>query len=296
MKNISPFQYYELSEANSENLLIISGVINEENIIYPVGSGVIFAPYLALTAKHVINELWKNIHHHPFDERNKTQNGQFSIIGYQILNSSNTNQSWSVNKIWDCPGADIVLLELSVPPDIKGRNYTNWPKLSLNSLPPYPGEIVTGIGFGELDRNEETILCSAKKSEGEVLEVFGERRENGVFNFPCFSINANFAHGMSGGPIIDQKGHLRGIVSGSSIDEMPSYGASLWPIAGTKIHDINNQIYSRNPFPLFLDLMKSEYCDAINWENIEVREENGLRNVRIFDPNIPLQSNPIGTF
>ena len=48
---------------------------------------------------------------------------------------------------------------------------------------------------------------------GRVAEVFCEGRDTVLRNYPCFSIDARFDGGMSGGPVFSETGELSGLVA-----------------------------------------------------------------------------------
>jgi hypothetical protein len=43
-----------------------------------------------------------------------------------------------------------------------------------------------------------------------------------MLNFPCFEVHAKFAHGMSGGIVVDEDGRLCGLVC-AGIDFTPAH-------------------------------------------------------------------------
>lgn len=66
------------------------------------------------------------------------------------------------------------------------------------------------------------------------------KRDSARLPFPCFHTNARFDHGMSGGPIINERGDVRGVVCSSFplVEDNPeyiSYGSLIWPALGTSI-------------------------------------------------------------
>ena len=63
--------------------------------------------------------------------------------------------------------------------------------------------------------------------EARVTGSYEIRRDAGLFNFPCFSLDKRVDPGFSGGPVfLGEK--LCGIVSGDSFGE--TYVATLWPL------------------------------------------------------------------
>ena len=72
-------------------------------------------------------------------------------------------------------------------------------------------------------------------ASGIVREHYWGGRDRGLYNFPCFEVDAKFEHGMSGGLVTNERGEVCGIVCGSlhassANEEHVSYVTMLWPM------------------------------------------------------------------
>jgi hypothetical protein len=92
-----------------------------------------------------------------------------------------------------------------------------------------------------VDHSQDSILKitwneKPTTSRGTVTEIYPDRRDSVMLNFPSFQTNARFEPGMSGGPIFSELGELVGIVcTGLASDgsvEPVSTATSLWPLMG----------------------------------------------------------------
>lgn len=101
--------------------------------------------------------------------------------------------------------------------------------LPLSFAVPRIGSRVICVGFGDLlvpdgglslddvkygrinllDEYEHKLLAV----EGRVTRVFTQRFANGFVSGPCFTIDAEIPHGMSGGPVFSENGYVCGITS-----------------------------------------------------------------------------------
>jgi hypothetical protein len=88
-----------------------------------------------------------------------------------------------------------------------------------------------------------------------VTQVFEERRDSGLLDFPCFEIDGRIAGGMSGGPVFNERGSLCGIncssLQGADADlSYTSWIASLWPALGTPVEFEGPGLTCKGPYPL----------------------------------------------
>ena len=99
---------------------------------------------------------------------------------------------------------------------------------------------------------------------GEVKCVHAERRDSVRLFFLCFQVNARFDGGMSGGPIVSDRGNLCGIVCSNLPPSEPdgehvSYAATLWPLMALQIN-INLAGQVQDQFYPLKDLAAKEFC------------------------------------
>ena len=87
-----------------------------------------------------------------------------------------------------------------------------------------------------------------------------------MLKFPCYEMTLPVVAGMSGGPVFDETGHLRGIICSSvEPDLVPSYASVLWPAMG--LQDPSLPL----PAPTLLDLAHAGVLRAINIADLVAR-------------------------
>jgi hypothetical protein len=111
-------------------------------------------------------------------------------------------------------------------------------------------------------------------SIGEVGQIFRERRDSSMLAFPCFEVRARFAHGMSGGMVIDEDGAFCGLVcAGYDFDDpnaIPlSYAATLWPILTTVISVDRGESYPRGVEYPVMDLALDKLINVVGLEHLD---------------------------
>ena len=117
-------------------------------------------------------------------------------------------------------------------------------------------------------------------SAGKVIEIFREKRDSGLLNFPCFRTDTRFDHGMSGGPVINEAGYVCGVICSSTtqFEDDPkyiSYVSLIWPAMGINI-DVAIE-GGKSEKRLIYELAKSGLIatdNAINNLNIHIGPDN----------------------
>jgi S1-C subfamily serine protease len=260
----------------------------------PSGSAVIIAPYLAITAKHVLADHWR-----AFDYRELPTTGHatgvFSLQAFQVVNNGRDGALWDITRLWSSGHTDIAFLRLT-PASDTARAHQNWRPPRLNLLPPDVGAAVTGFGYR--DSTIESLTAEGivwrhtpTMSDGMVLEVHDTLRDSGSLTFPCFRTDAPFVGGMSGGPVFDDAGDLRGLICYSLAPITPngeyvSYAASLWGAMATPIDFRPDGTTTDSSYPA-LFLARDGVVAAQNWDRVRVSEpdEHNRRSVSITVPS-----------
>lgn len=164
---------------------------------------------------------------------------------------------------------------MKLTPWNEGAAKHSWRWVTINALPPAVGSPIAAFGYHSstiADGDPIPWRHQASNSFGRVEEVFVERRDRRL-DFPCFSVDAQFDGGMSGGPVFNDAGELCGLICSSLPAVAPdtrhtSYVASLWPALGAVL-DLELQGLSPGRYPA-IELAKGGQMVVKNWQHVEV--------------------------
>lgn len=242
------------------------------------GSAFIIAPYLALTARHVIDEISNHFHGCAVPE--VVDHFNFGIH-LAVRHPDYGLMKWDVMGYGYSPSIDIValILEPSVP--LPEGFSLQTPTLSVK--PPSAGDDVWAFGYPGskhvLNEDlESKIVIDPHGSKGQILDVHERYRDRVVLPFPCACTDARFDGGMSGGPVFDIEGRVLGVVAsgytteGENADQT-SYFSLIWPALGLSLDQMLSVIPAVRvaPYPL-KDLVSKGMISALGAELITIGE------------------------
>lgn len=287
MSIIRPTSIAEFLHPISTHVAPLSGFIGLNSFVG--GTAVIIAPGLAITASHVLSEILTQL---------SSNRSSHNINLDLYINQLNTGACWYVSHASSWIGTDITILSLKARNDAARSTSIN--RLPMAVDPPEPGTHVTALGYPKsnltITQNDEDVLkmnfdITPTVSEGNVIEVHRTHRDSVLLPFPCFSVNAEFTAGMSGGAVFNQKRQLCGLVctGGEGALKDHSYATSIWPTAliPVTIPDIIPSFTGITPGETykFLYLAKLEYIQLDGHERIEFFQHmNGSDGVRRIHP------------
>ncbi len=235
--------------------LLVAGT--DESDLVAMGTGFLVAPNVALTARHVIDEIFTRFEGRlPPDAIADTRFG----LDFAQLEPSGGLTKWKVRRYGYSPSIDIAALILEpehpLPEDYSWEGYL--PEISV--FPPPAGSMITAYGYpGSRPRVDEKgiarIAVDPRRSTGKVLEIHLDRRDRSMLPFPCFHTDAAFDGGMSGDPVLDQQGLVIGVVTSSfapASDGEPhaSYVSLLWSALGLALPVEASTLHPTTPYPL----------------------------------------------
>ena len=229
-----------------------------------VGTATLIAGHLAITAKHVIDDVIRR-----FGARQKGANfaevRDYAIRIYQVL-SGPVYRVWNVYSAWYCE-TDIAILHLGLFKSSDPQGTIEWNVPRFRSMPPPIGQKVIAFGYRESVPSVTPLPDGGYHLElqdkpttsfGEVKRIYPERRDTVMLSFPCYEINARFDPGMSGGPVVDELGSVCGLVCStlpaSEDHEAVSHVTTLWPMLRTFISADRGGKYPRDVTYPVIDL------------------------------------------
>jgi len=256
----------EVSVINEFSLALTTRKGDQE---YASGTAVIIAAYLAITAKHVIDDYFNIYDRISSREITGELKGTFSLFAFQSLNNIKDNGVWSISRLWPCQGTDLYILQLT-PYSDTAKNY-KWRCPPVNFSLPKIGDRIAAFGYAK-SKIDNVLFYEASTAVGEVIEVHEEMRDSVRLNFPCFMVNAKFEGGMSGGPVFNDSGELCGLVCSNlsplSIHEPHvSYVTLLKPLLSTLIDIPYVELGNAGIYPVS-KLIDYNILHAVGYKNI----------------------------
>jgi S1-C subfamily serine protease len=188
-----------------------------------LGTAVVVAPGLAVTATHVFDEHLPGVR----DGSIGLWCGGVASAGLNV---------WEVSGVNFAPQSDIAFLSIRLVSELpEGRKIR---KLPLSTRTVLPGDKVSVIGFriGPLESSEETsFLFSGQMfiAAGHVVETHPHMRDPLLMPYPTIEIACGAVGGMSGGAVIDDTGHVVGVLSKSfETEDHRGPSSASWIVGG----------------------------------------------------------------
>jgi S1-C subfamily serine protease len=215
--------------------LLVAGT--GESDLIGMGTAFFVAPYVALTARHVIDEIFDQ-----FEGRSLLKVKGDTRFGLDLahVDPDVGLLKWTVRKYGYSQSIDIAVLILEPAKPLPAR--FAWCRPQLSVLPPPNGSRLTAFGYPNTRHRVDQegigrIVVDPRLSTGTVLEIHREYRDRSMLPFPCLHTDARFDPGMSGGPVFDERGVLIGLVTSnlpptSAGECHSSYVSLLWPALG----------------------------------------------------------------
>ncbi|GAB6082426.1 hypothetical protein JCM30471_13400 [Desulfuromonas carbonis] len=121
-------------------------VAHKDGKYYADGSAIIIAPYIAITAQHVINGFFRDFEGNDIDAPpNSKLAGTFHLQLFQILDSGKSGLIWNVTQLWSCSYTDIAIMRLT-PTTREAAEY-KWRLPRIDLIPPKLGERISCFGY-----------------------------------------------------------------------------------------------------------------------------------------------------
>jgi hypothetical protein len=251
-----------------------------------VGTAFLISPQLAITAKHVVSQIFRKLEgkvmpgeeSNPFGfampgQRNTAVNVDFQLFAIQQTPDLQDNMVLLVMEEFISPNSDLVILRLARLLD--GEVIQGMPIMELN--PPAVGEKVEAFGYFDhrvvqrRNRGKQSSIewrYRLARSLGTVSQVFPEKG-CGISKFPCFTSDMILKDGMSGGPVFNSRGRICG-VSSSALNagggEFIATSALLWPSMSIRIPEESLHVDLKPKIQRVHDLAKSLMIAVVDWQ------------------------------
>lgn len=239
-------------------------VANQHRRLFPLGTAFSFSELLhVLTARHNLEEALRK--HHP-------QSENFIRMGLEALRRGASLDHATLAILSQGPNSrrgDVTLdlrpfcsIHAALPTDLIVGNIesnesaafipTITPRITF--APPRIGETVHCVGYSEMRVPDEGLSIDDVRegrlnpyeayshrlfvAVGRVTHIFVERLARGFAEGPCFTIDVDVPHGLSGGPILRSDGAVCGAVYAGArllFDSPASVGALLYPIFNLRL-------------------------------------------------------------
>lgn len=229
-----------------ELMPILIGIGPDEDLLC-YGSCFIALPHMAITAKHVVEELLKQ---DPGIAAGREAKYEYWVVQVKWESNEHSYVVWTIDSIALSAHSDIAIIWLKALNENADR-YKEWKAVPVTFDPPPVGATVKAFGLHNVRFNGSRVNADGKfehvelnfdrsVSTGVVRQQYWGGRDKGMYNFPCFEVDAKFEHGMSGGLVITDDSRVCGIVCGSlsamSTDEPHvSYVTMLWPMMAISV-------------------------------------------------------------
>ncbi|MCD2175971.1 trypsin-like serine peptidase [Rhizobium sp. C4] len=183
-----------------------------------IGSGVMVAPGILLTATHVLQEFSPSSAGPLF--LTFLPGAARAWLPFDVATISKQSEFDGDRKIY----SDVSLVSCTLNSDALPEFPLGLATMQIAL--PLVGERLWAIGFRHQHIENGSTLVTPMVSSGLVTEAFPHGRGERLAS-PCFEVNMDTLGGMSGGAVVNSEGRLVGIVS-SSFAGGPSYVTLIW--------------------------------------------------------------------
>jgi hypothetical protein len=263
--------------ADVENWQVFQGMLlavmsSDESDHSILGSAVMVAPGIALSATHTLEELLPEL-----------RRGGKTMMCIGV--ASTGAQAWHVKLVTFVETTDTCILSFQCATDIPSTR--TFYQASLTTRLPAIGEKLIMAGFRAAretfeshDDRQTDLWASLYVSSGVVSQQYLRRRDRVKIPWPALEVDCQTLGGMSGGPVFDSRGFPVGMVTssfdrGPGEEATPTYAALLWPVFGKKFDGGWPAALTSHEPKSLLDLTARGFCQIEKPSAVRISVEDG---------------------
>ncbi|WP_164117641.1 S1 family peptidase [Stenotrophomonas maltophilia] len=210
--------------------------------LLPLGSGFFVAPFLVLTARHVIDEVSEQFHGCRIHEIV----GDMAFgVDFSIQHPRHGQMKWAVMGYGYTPTIDVVALWVELRQPAKLPADFAWELPILSFAQAKVDQAVNALGYPHSthhldERGRAKVGLNPHDSSGTIAAIHERSRDCVMLPYPCFEATVTTKGGMSGGPVFSDDGIVIGVVGssfelGESDESEVSYVSAIWPAVGIEL-------------------------------------------------------------
>ena len=286
-----PFDDFEGTPYDESVISIVGLHKSREGFFLFLGSGFFIAPFLAVTAKHVVDGYIKEYQGiTDFDTWGTffvPDQSQFDLFASQPKGDQVLGRPFKIDLISISAFSDFAVLRLI--PLFREVDYV-WRPYNLIARYPNLGSQVTAFGRVTTtftDSYAGELYKHVKHSRtGVVKEIHERQRDSSLLRFPCFETDVRYEGAMSGGPVFSQSEYVVGMVCSSlsypsteqeGTETHYSHAATLWPFLSSIIQITDQQTTAYPHTFTIQQLARRGYVQFFDHDRIRVTlNSNGI--------------------
>lgn len=201
-----------------DSIVAVTKITDSGNVV--LGSGVMVAPGILLTATHVLNEFPRS--EGPPAFMTFLPNGARIWLPIDLANTGRPSAFHDGHRVQ----SDLSVVSCTLNSDVRSEHPLMLAPMEISL--PLLGERLWAVGFRHHDLEDDAARLTPLVASGLVTAAYPQGRGERM-PATCIEVAMDTPGGMSGGPVMNARGNVIGIVS-SAFDGGPSYVTLLWDV------------------------------------------------------------------